>query len=141
MQPQDAYLQDRPLTRSRSNLMITASIQPSISHDRPRTTPPFSDNGYSEHSSYPMDFKTLLGHTFPKVDLSHCDWLPLRDLAYRKSRIASFGDFSLLIRLSVDLMISTLRCNAGIPVSGSCIHEIVVMVTFILPVRIARCGK
>jgi hypothetical protein len=121
--------------------MITASIQPSKSHDRPRTTPPFSDNGYSKDSSYPMDSKTLLGHTFPKADLLHCDWLPLRDLAYRESRIASFGDFSLLIRLSVDLMISTLRCNASIPVSGSCIHEIVVMVTFILPVRIARCGK
>jgi hypothetical protein len=88
-----------------------------------------------------MDSKTLLGHTFPEADLTPCYWLPLRDLAYRESRIASLGDFSLLIRLSVDLMISTLRCNAGIPVSGSCIHEIVVMVTFILPVRIARCGK
>lgn len=88
-----------------------------------------------------MDSKTLLGQSFPKADLSHCDWLPLRDLAYRKSRIASFGDFSLLIRLSVDLMISMLRCDASIPVSGSCIHEIVVMVTFVSPVGIARCGK
>jgi hypothetical protein len=54
----------------------------------------FNDNEHSKDSSYPVDSKTLLGHAFPDADLSHCYWLPLRDLAYRKSRIASFGDFS-----------------------------------------------
>lgn len=104
-------------------------------------TPLFKDNGYSKHSSYLMDSKTLLGHAFPEADLSHCYWLSLRVLAYRESRIAFLGDFSLWIRISVDLMISTLRCNASIPVSGSCFHEIVVMVAFVLPVGIARYGK
>jgi hypothetical protein len=45
----------------------------------------FNDNEHSKDSSYPVDSKTLLGHAFPDADLSHCYWLPLRDLAYRKS--------------------------------------------------------
>jgi hypothetical protein len=88
-----------------------------------------------------MDSKTVLGHTFPNADLSPCYWLPSRDLAYRKSRIASLGDFSLSIRLSLDLMISMLHCECWISLSGSCFHRIMVMVTFVSPVGIAGCGK
>jgi len=56
-----------------------------INNTCPCKIPLFNDNGYDQTPSNLMESNTLLGHTFPNSDLSHCHWLLLRNLAYHDS--------------------------------------------------------
>lgn len=100
-----------------------------------------SGNDYSELSSYSMDSTTVLGHSFPEADRSHCYWLPSCDLAYRtpgNRLIRRFFPFVTANSSSRDIDVVLQR---WIPVSGSCFHDITVTMTFISAVRIPGFGK